>query len=216
MTRALTDDARGLLGLALAVAAGCTPQGDPALGSGFRDDFERTQLGAAWHNTGGPYELRNGELHVRGARNKPLWLRRVLPRNVRIEFDVRSESDDGDIKCEVFGDGVSRAEQASYRATSYVVVHGGWSNTISIIARMDEHGNDRRERRGAQVERSRTYHWTLERVPGSNVLSWSVDRRAFLSLDDRSPLEGSGHDHFAFNNWETDLWFDNLVVRPLR
>ncbi|MCC7541643.1 MAG: hypothetical protein IT379_35825 [Deltaproteobacteria bacterium] len=201
--------------LALGVAA-CTPQGDPALGSGFRDDFERAQLGTAWRSTGGPWEIRNGKLHVRGARNKPLWLRRVLPRSVRIEVDVQSDSDDGDIKVEVFGDGVSRAEQASYRATSYVLVHGGWSNTVSIIARMDEHGNDRRERRGSPVERGRRYRWVIERRPGSNALTWAIDGQPFLRIDDGDPLFGAGHDHFAFNNWETELWFDNLVVRPLR
>lgn len=199
-----------------AVSAGCTPQGDPALGSGYRDDFERAQLGTAWRTTGGPWEIRNGKLHVRGARNKPLWLRRVLPRSVRIEVDVQSDSEDGDIKLEVFGDGVSRAEQASYTATSYVLIHGGWSNTISIIARMNEHGNDRRENRGSPVERGRRYRWVIERRPGSNALTWSLDGRPFLRMEDPDPLEGTGHDHFAFNNWETELWFDNLVVTPLR
>ena len=37
----------------------------------------------------------------------------------------------------------------------------------------------------------------------------------FLMLDDPSPLEGAGHEYFAFNNWETDTWFDNLTITPL-
>src|SRR5262245_21932497 len=95
---------------ALLVVAACTPQGDPAIGpDGFRDDFDRAALGDLWQNTGGPYEIRDGLLHVRGARNKPLWLRRVLPRDARIEVDVRSESPEGDIKVEAWGDGASRA-----------------------------------------------------------------------------------------------------------
>lgn len=195
---------------------GCTPQGDPSLGSGFRDDFERESLGSAWLNTGGPYEIRSGELHVRGARNKPLWLRRTLPSRVRIDFDCRSETADGDLKVEMFGDGSSRAESLEYTATSYVLIHGGWSNTISVIARMSEHGADRRERRGTPVVQGRTEHWTIERRSGERLLRWSIDGQPFMTYDDERPLQGVGHDHFAFNDWDADLWFDNVVIRPLR
>jgi len=34
-------------------------------------------------------------------------------------------------------------------------------------------------------------------------------------MADSEPLEGRGHDHFGFNNWQSDLWFDNLKVTPL-
>jgi hypothetical protein len=34
-------------------------------------------------------------------------------------------------------------------------------------------------------------------------------------MNDREPLSGRGHDHFAFNNWDSDLWFDNLRITPL-
>ena len=37
----------------------------------------------------------------------------------------------------------------------------------------------------------------------------------FLELDDKQPLEKDGHEYFALNNWETDTWFDNLVITPL-
>ena len=40
-------------------------------------------------------------------------------------------------------------------------------------------------------------------------------RRPFLVYDDPHPLEGAGHEYFGFNNWETDTWFDNLVISPL-
>ena len=36
-------------------------------------------------------------------------------------------------KCEIFGDG-------SDHASGYILVHGGWNNSISVIARLDEHG----------------------------------------------------------------------------
>jgi hypothetical protein len=36
-----------------------------------------------------------------------------------------------------------------------------------------------------------------------------------LEFDDAQPLVGSGHDHFAFNDWSVELNFDNLVITPL-
>jgi hypothetical protein len=34
-------------------------------------------------------------------------------------------------------------------------------------------------------------------------------------MKDSDPLWGRGHDHFAFNNWNSELWFDNLKITPL-
>jgi hypothetical protein len=192
----------------------CTPQGDPGIGaSGFSDDFERPALGEQWNNTGGPWAIREGKLHIRGARNRPLWLRRTLPRDVRIEFDARSDSPDGDIKIEVFGDGHSRAETESYTATSYVIIFGGWGNTRNVLARMDEHGSDRVIGPARRVEPGRTYRFKIER-DGDTITAW-VDDQVLVRMEDEDPLEGRGHDHFAFNNWETELTFDNLRIEPL-
>lgn len=202
-----------MIALTLAVSA-CTPQGDPAVGpGGFFDDFNRDDLGEDWHNTGGRYRIVDGQLNVQGARNRPLWLRRRLPRDVRIEFDVRSESPQGDIKVEVFGDGSSRATSESYTATSYVVIFGGWNNTLNIIARMDEHAEDRAVGPRRPVERGQTYHMRIERR-GDTITAW-VDDEELATMTDPDPLEGRGHDHFAFNDWEADLYFDNLRIVPL-
>lgn len=205
---ALSFAALALAGLA------CTPQGDPAVGpQGFTDDFDREELGDHWYNTGATWRIVDGQLNVRNARNRPLWLRRVLPRDSRIEFDIRSESPDGDIKCEVYGDGTSRATTESYTATSYVIIFGGWHNALDVIARMDEHGADRAEHRSQGVEPGRTYHMRIERQ-GNRVTSW-VDDQQLATMDDSSPLEGRGHDHFAFNDWQAELWIDNLRITPL-
>lgn len=196
------------------LVASCTPQGDPAIGpSGFSDDFERQELGDLWNNTGASWRIVDGELVIRNARNRPLWLRRALPRDVRIEFDVRSTSPEGDIKCEIFGDGTSRATTESYTATSYVVIFGGWSNSLNVLARLDEHGADRVEARGRRVELNRTYHMRIERR-GQTITAW-VDDEELVSMTDPDPLEGRGHDHFAFNDWEVEIHFDNLRVTPL-
>jgi hypothetical protein len=196
------------------LAASCTPQGDPAIGpSGFSDDFERQELGDLWNNTGASWRIVDGELVIRNARNRPLWLRRALPRDVRIEFDVRSTSPEGDIKCEVFGDGTSRATTDSYTATSYVVIFGGWGNSLNVLARLDEHGADRVEARGRRVEMNRTYHMRIERR-GQTITAW-VDDEELVSMTDPDPLDGRGHDHFAFNDWEVEIHFDNLRITPL-
>ncbi|MDD9936218.1 MAG: hypothetical protein OXT09_21580 [Myxococcales bacterium] len=194
--------------------AACTPQGDPGLPpGGFQDDFNRKRLGDEYNDTGGKFEIRDGQLRVQGARNKPLWLRRTLPHDVRIEVDVRSESPDGDIKLEVFGDGVSKALTTSYTATSYVVIFGGWKNSKNVIARMDEHGDDRIVGPPYKVVQGRTYHMKIERR-GATITAW-VDDHELARMEDPDPLDGPGHDHFAFNNWEAELWFDNLKIEPL-
>lgn len=212
---ARTSDGRVWIGLLLmAAAAGCSPQGDPGLGpDGFSDDFERVDLGDAWNNTGGNYAIRDGALKVSGARNKPLWLKRKLPNDVSIEVDAKSDSPDGDIKLEVFGDGVSKAETVSYTATSYVVIFGGWHNSMNVLARMNEHAKDRVVGEALKVVPGQTYHMKIERRGGT--IGFWVDGRKLASMNDPEPLSGPGHDHFAFNNWQASLTFDNLRVKPL-
>jgi hypothetical protein len=214
MKRFLINEGYAFLLILVFVASGCTPQGDPAIGrSGFNDAFDRTSVGDDWNNTGGPYEIQNGMLHIRGAHNKPLWLKRVLPRDVRVEFDVRSDTPDGDIKVELFGDGVSRAETASYTATSYVVIFGGWNNSLNVLARMNEHGADRVVGPVNKVTIGHTYRMKIERR-GNTITAWA-DNQQLVKLVDPDPLSGKGHDHFAFNNWQADLWFDNVSITPI-
>ena len=201
-----------LLGTVL-LASSCVPRGDPAIDGVLVDEFNRPEIGAMWRNTGGSYQIVNGQLKVRGARNKPLWLRRTLPRDVRIEFDVRSQSPDGDIKVEVYGDGVSKALQASYTATSYVIIFGGWHNTMNVIARMDEHAEDRAVGAPKKVVPGHTYRMKIERK-GDTISAWA-DGDLLAKMKDPNPLWGAGHDHFAFNNWDAEVWFDNLKITPL-
>jgi hypothetical protein len=201
------------LALLACLSLRCLPRGDPAVGDGFRDDFDRLELGTAYRDTGGGYHLSNGQLRVQGARNRPLWLRRTLPRDVRVEFDVRSESPQGDIKVELFGDGFSKATDVSYTATSYVVIFGGWNNSKNVIARLDEHGSDRAEGKKNPVVKGRTYHMKIERK-GDTISAWADDQ-LLAQLKDKSPLAGTGHEYFAFNDWDAELWFDNLKITPL-
>ncbi len=186
----------------------------PAITAEWKESFDRASLGEDWRDTsGGKYRIEGGQLHVEGARNHPLWLRRKLPRDVEIEVTVESRSSAGDIKLELFGDGESFAREASYTATSYVHIFGGWANSRSELAKRDEHGAELVAREDVKVEIGRRYHFKIQRK-GAEV-RWAIDGQPFLTYQDPSPLEGPGHEFFAFNDWDAHLVFDDLVIRPL-
>ena len=180
----------------------------------FTDHFDRVEIGADFRVTAMPgiYQLTDGELLVRGAHNHPAWLVQPLPRDAVIEVDVRSLSAAGDIKVEAWGDGKSFATEAEYTSTGYVFIHGGWQNRITALCRMEEHGHDRKARSDRPVVIGKRYHYLIARR-GGNV-KWFIDGELVLELDDPAPLDGPAHSYFGFDNWETDLRFDNLVIRP--
>jgi hypothetical protein len=178
----------------------------------FSDTFDRASLGADWLDTGDRYRIVGGEIVVSRAYNHPLWLRPRLPRDAEITFDVRSQSPDGDIKVEAWGDGESAAtDRGAYTATGYVFIFGGWKNRLTVLARMDEHGADRKARGDLKVVPGRKYSFRIVRK--ERRLSWWIDAQPVFELDDPSPLEGPGHEHFGLNDWEAQLHFDNLRVR---
>lgn len=179
----------------------------------FTDHFDRGSLGKDWLNTGSGATLERGALRMAGAHNHPVWLRRELPDDVRIEFDAWAETDEGDIKVELAGDGSSFAKTVSYTATGYVIVFGGWNNSLNVIARRDEHGDDRVAVGEPQVVQDRRYHFTITRQGGE--LRWEVDGQLVAEMVDPQPLVGDGQNHFAFNNWEAATRFDNLVIYAL-
>ncbi len=170
----------------------------------FTDDFSRAELGDNW--TGDPgWSIKDGQVFSAGTQNHPLWLKARLPDDVTIELDVRTESPSGDIKFEIFADGRNHA-------SGYIFIFGGWKNTISVIARKDEHGADRMElKRRDQVKMGQMYHMRVVRK--GKVIKWYVDGKLLLDYYDSDPLRGPGNDRFAFNNWQSPLYFDNLKIK---
>lgn len=205
-------------------APGAEPADLPVLQAAFRDDFERAELGDDYFATGDQFRINAGRLCVKGARNHPLWLRHRLPKNARISVEAESQSDEGDIKLEAWGDGRAAATRITYNdATSYLAIFGGWKNRYHVLARLDEHAPDRPqvaiepgsdEPRQQPVLQGRRYRLKLERSDGRTLRFW-VDDVEMLSFTDPQPLAGVGHDHFAFNDWETPVCFDHLLVEPL-
>jgi hypothetical protein len=204
-----------LVALAL-LTPGCKVKDPPPVTEVWTDDFERDSIGRNYYNTGGKYRIRDGVLEAQDSYNHPLWLRKKLPRNVMIELDAWSESEAGDIKVEIFGDGTTHARnKGAYTASGYVLIMGGWGNSKSILARRNEHGRELVERTQPRVQVGKRYRWKIVRE--DKRLDWYVDdmQRPFLSYTDPSPLEGPGHEYFGFNNWESQVRFDNVVITPL-
>lgn len=244
---------RALQGLWAALAASCVPEGaatrpeddeqvrlPPAAGSSalaavaapdasvldapFRDDFERAELGPDYHARSAAWAIEEGRLCARGAQNQGAWLAKRLPVDVRIEIDAEALSPEGDIKVELFGDGRSGATGVSYDdATSYIAIFGGWRNTRHVLARLDEHGEDRlaievdprsEEAVRHPVSPGQVYRFRFERRDGK-TLEWSIDGVTYLVFPDDKPLRGPGHEHFGVNNWSSPVCFDNLSITPL-
>lgn len=100
----------------------------------YQDDFSSPgTVEQNYGSVGGLWRVESGRLLSPGVKNNPLWLKAKLPANVAVEFDAVSMSPEGDVKAELFGDGTDHA-------SGYVLIHGGWNNTLSIISRLDEHG----------------------------------------------------------------------------
>lgn len=170
----------------------------------FSDDFERADIGPNYESEGTAWSIKDGRVHVKGAHNEGLWLSRQIPRDVRVEFDARSDTDEGDIKCEVF------AKEPRHQA-GYVIIFGGWKNRLNVIARLDEHGDDRREVDKPKVVTGKAHKIAIARKGGS--LRYFVDGKEVLSFDDAEPLTGR---FFGFNDWEAPVSFDNLRVFKLK
>jgi len=190
-------------------------------------------------SVGGYWRVVKGELLAPGVKYNPAWLLAKLPDDVAIEFTVRSEYPEGDIRVELFGDGTDPG-------SGYVLVHGGWNNSLSVLARKDVNAPslqtlqqqaaraaDRmglpsadlvktgilkedtpvRVENRMPVQGRRVYHYRIERR--GTLLRWNIDGQPFLELNDPFPLKGPGHDRLGLSGFESQIFFDNLRVVPL-
>lgn len=225
-----------LCGLVLGAAgvAACTSSSKPLTSVPYRQDFASPSLGPEWSTASRSWQVIDGRLYDDGAHNVPLWLSAALPNDVRVSFVAESKSPAVDLKFEIFGDG-------RRHSSGYVVILSGWKNTKSIIARLDEHGPvrtsagttalerevatdaaaaaarhaDRRE----IVERSHrgtpNHPYRLRCERRGRELTFYVDDVEHLRFYDPSPLGGPGHDRFAFSNWASEVFFDDLLIEAL-
>ncbi len=204
----------------------CTAKEDPLLTAPFVDNFDRADLGVSdWSSTSyGAYSIRNGRVCTAKPRNHPLWLKRKLPANVRVEFDAIPLTNNGDIKAELFGDGCGFDTTGNeYTSTAYVAVLGAHNNTEHWLARLYEHGPEARITRliaggdsiaDSKLVQGTTYKFELVRTDGKEV-RFLVNGTLVHAMPDAQPLAGEGHDHFAFDGWDAQVCFDKLTVTPL-
>jgi hypothetical protein len=196
-----------------ALAAGCRSS-DPLLAGTFKEEFERADLGSDWRDTGGHYRIVDGTLAAKGARNHPLWLRKRLPHDVAIEFDANPTGEDGDIRVTLFGDGKStNASDGGCGSTGYTLIFGAMKNKLDVLCREQQPaGGHSTARSDWQVVPGRTYHYYITRK--GDIVDWYVDGLAMLAFRDPQPLAGPGHEYFAFDGWESEVFFDNLTIGP--
>jgi hypothetical protein len=189
----------------------------PPLSAPFADTFDRAELGPQWNATAPEaVRLEGGELVLREALNRPVWLRAPLPERAALEFDAWTPSPEGDIKVELWGDGESFHAgdlRAQYTASGFVAVFGGWRNTASVLTRGNEHQEGQAQRRDVRVEPNRRYRWRIERQGGR--LRWLLDGKPFLEMADPGEGGAGGTRHFGFSGWRSELHFDNLRIEPL-
>lgn len=187
----------------------------------FSDDFERDEPGPKWKAETSQWVMTGGTVTNKHADNKGFWLLEKLPTgDVRIEFDVRSDSFTkkdrsgkssetfpGDLKCEAFN------EEPTHQ-TGYVFIFGGWSNKVNRIARLEEHGDGP----GARVvdgpkhavKKGHTYRMKVVRV--GKTIAWYADDKYLVHMTDDKLIRGR---HFGLNNWRSHLTFDNVAVYSL-
>jgi hypothetical protein len=198
------------------ITVSCSDPG--VLISPYHDDFSRDSLGPDYFDTIGRYLIIKGELNILGGFNHPLWLKKPLPANVNIEFDARSLSPEGDIKFELFGDGSSYSfNKGKYLADGYVFCMGGWNNTKTFIARRDEHAKNLLHTVKTKVVSGKKHHFKVESRLSGGILkiTWYIDQEKVLEMRDSQPLYNSKNRFFAFSNWNTDVYFDNLAITPI-
>lgn len=173
----------------------------------YENDFEKQTLGDEWVKEGGHWEIKDGKLLSKGAKNKDLILNKPLPENAIIELDMISHSPTVDIKFRAWGD-----KRKDMHDGAYHFILGGWANKISTIAPLGEHDKRRVERRDP-LEPERWYHVKVVRHKGKITLS--LDGVKFLEYEDKAPLDKAHFKYFSFANWMTHCEFDNLKIMAI-
>jgi hypothetical protein len=197
---------------ALVLLAACKVRDPPPITGRWTDVFERNTVGRNYFQSGPGYQVTGGALAARGADHHPLWLRKRLPHDVRIELDAWVDAPAGELRVVVFGDGKSfAAHGARDVSTGYLLSLGG----AAPGARIEAQGRAVATGQAPGLVPGRHYHWKIERT--GRTLRWYVGDmdHALASYVDPHPLEGAGHQYFAVEDGASGAWFDNLAITPL-
>ncbi len=176
----------------------------------FQEDFEQGL--DHWKAESKNWKIVDGRLFTGDLpnQNKGLWLEGLtLPQNVRMEFEATSTKGnkpefEGDMKFEFGGD---KPEHAA----GYIIIFGGWKNSVNTIARHDEHGAGRLVTdTNVKVKEDQTYQLKVVRFNGE--VKWFLGDELLLRVKDSEPAQGGS---FGFNDWNSRVYFDNLKIYAL-
>lgn len=179
----------------------------------FSEDFSKDL--ANWETRSTRWKIVDGRLFTGDGpnNNQGLWLKAPdLPANVRIEFDATSVQGnnsvfEGDIKCEFGG----KVKDHQDHKLGYVVLFGGWKNSLSAICKGDEHNEGQLVKDAdKRVEENKTYRFQIVKM--GNDITWYLDGKLYLNVRDAEVLTGNV---FGFNNWNSRVYFDNLKIFAL-
>jgi len=158
----------------------------------------------------GKWEIRDGWL-VCDARQTSstrsiLWLSRILPPSVQLEFEAECLDKPGEILCFLGGDGQSYS--------GYEITVGGQGNKRVAVYKSakdgDESAHERLGRENFKLDRERAYAIKLRKYRGSFRVYVNGD--LLVSVSDEKPIEDSAHRYFGFSTVGNLVRFDNLKI----
>jgi len=197
----------------LAALCACGPSKPAQDGSvdSYRANFDSSEQLGDWRcYDGGKWDVRDGWL-VCDARETTgglsiLWLSRIVPREVVIEFEAECLDRPGEILAFVCGDG--------QRYSGYEIAVGGSGNTRVALYKSLEGGNpaarDRLDRRDFQVNKERVYAVKIRQY--RNAFRVYVNDDLLLSTSDEQPIQDDRHRYFGFGTIGNLVRFDNLKI----
>ena len=195
--------------IALALVSACKVRDPAPVTAPWQDVFERDSIGLDYLAAGSGYAVAGGRLIAAAAHAHPLWLRKRLPHDVRIELDCGASDPAGEVRVELFGDGGGEPAGAPPIPTGYTFAISGGEARLDRPAALGVHAPA--PPRGPDGR----MHWKIERT--GRTVRWFVRdmQHPLLTYVDPHPLEDDAHAYFGVVDGTDATWFDNLAITPL-
>lgn len=171
----------------------------------FSDDFLTPAAASHW-DISGKWEIRDGELRIRGEEFLFAILKTPFPGDVRLVFDCRLASESlSDVSC-FLGTTLSSDANRPHQS-GYYFQYGGWGNKKNILG---AHGNILWNQPATPLVRDRLFHVEAQKV--GNRLMLHVDGETIMDVRDPAPVFGSAHAFLGVSSWGTHACFSNIRV----
>jgi hypothetical protein len=210
----------------------------PPLEVPFTDNFEDPTL-SAWAGDSSAFRSERAGMVIESAEGRAVWLRRRLPRDVAIEFDLVTPPDREAGGIEFY----LHAPATNQRTGGYVFLLGGYSNHWSVLGRQSDDrappnssisfppnssweshprgfrmmcGEDRYlldENHAVLpvVDRGKTYRMRIGR--SDRRLLWEIDGAPYLSMYDITPIYDHRAALFGFGGVRASYRIEHFTIR---